>query len=136
MDPQHPVLLPTTLRDNVRFGREVSDEAIHAALADVGLGPLTATLADGLDAPLGDGGLPLSAGERRRLAVARALLRDPRLVLIDEPTANLDRVTAEQLTDVLGRLVAGRTAVIATHDELPRRLADLTIDLRIAPVTR
>lgn len=128
--PQHPVLLPASLRENVVFGRPADDDAVRDALSRVGLGPLVASLPDGLDTPLGDADLPLSAGERRRLGVARALLRDPRLVLVDEPTANLDRVTAEGVTDALAALLAGRTAVVATHDELPRRLADHVLDVR------
>ncbi|MGE4427567.1 MAG: thiol reductant ABC exporter subunit CydD [Solirubrobacteraceae bacterium] len=123
--PQHPVLLPESLGDNVRFGvDDLPDARVVAALDTVGLGPLVAALPEGLHAPLGDGGLPLSTGERRRVAVARALVRDPRLVLVDEPTANLDRVTAEQIVDALAVLGTGRTMVIATHDDLPGRLAD------------
>ncbi|WP_210495921.1 thiol reductant ABC exporter subunit CydD [Patulibacter sp. SYSU D01012] len=128
--PQHPVLLPASLRENVAFGRPADDDAVLDVLGRVGLGPLVASLPAGLDTPLGDADLPLSAGERRRLGVARALLRDPRLVLVDEPTANLDRVTAEGVTDALAALLAGRTAVVATHDELPRRLADHVLDVR------
>lgn len=127
--PQHPVLLPDTLAANVRFGRDADDDAVRGALDAVGLGALLRALPRGLDTPLGDVDLPLSAGERRRLAIARALLRDPRLVIVDEPTANLDGVTAENIVAVLERLVAGRTAVIATHDPLPLRLADRVVDL-------
>lgn len=128
--PQHPVLLPDTLRENVRFGATADDRAVRDALDTVGLGPLLAALPLGLETPLGDADLPLSAGERRRLAIARALLRAPSLVIVDEPTANLDRVTADGITDVLGVLARDRTTVIATHDDLPLRLADrvLTLD--------
>lgn len=134
--PQTPVLLAASLRENVAFGVDADDDALRDALGRVGLGPLAASLPAGLDTPLGDADLPLSAGERRRLAVARALLRDPRLVLVDEPTANLDRVTAEGVTDALAELLAGRTAVVATHDELPRRLADAVLDLYPAGAAR
>lgn len=130
--PQTPVLLPASLRENVAFGTGADDDAILDVLGRVGLGPLAASLPDGLQTPLGDADLPLSAGERRRLAVARALLRDPRLVLVDEPTANLDRVTAEGVTDALAALLHGRTAVVATHDALPRRLADQVLDIGAA----
>lgn len=127
--PQHPALLPDTLAANVRFGRDADDDAVRDALGAVGLGALLRALPLGLQTALGDVDLPLSAGERRRLAIARALLRDPGLVIVDEPTANLDGVTAESIVAVLERLVAGRTAVIATHDALPLRLADRVVDL-------
>jgi ATP-binding cassette subfamily C protein CydD/ATP-binding cassette subfamily C protein CydCD len=127
--PQRPVLLPASLRDNVRFGVEADDAALREALRTVGLAPLLEALPAGLDTPLGDVELPMSAGERRRLGVARALLRDPALVLVDEPTANLDRVTAEEVTDALAALLAGRTGVVATHDALPRRLGEHVLDL-------
>jgi thiol reductant ABC exporter CydD subunit len=137
--PQHPVLLPGSLRDNVTLGADAEDGAVLLALRAVGLDGLARALPDGLDTGLGDGGLPLSAGERRRVAIARAILRDPRLVLIDEPTANLDDVTADEVLLALTALVRGRTAVIATHDGAPLRLAGRTVALRdgrVVPVAR
>lgn len=127
--PQHPALLPATLRENVLLGTPGRDGEVRAALTAVGLAPLAGALPAGLDTPLGDGGLPLSAGERRRLAMARALVRDPALVLVDEPTANLDAATAEEVVRALEVLVHGRTAVLATHDPAPLRLADAVVTL-------
>ncbi|WP_320669191.1 thiol reductant ABC exporter subunit CydD [Patulibacter defluvii] len=132
--PQHPVLLPASLADNVRFGGEADDDAVRQALAAVGLDGLETALDAGLATALGDGGQPLSAGERRRLAIARALLRDPALVLVDEPTANLDQRSAEQVVDALAGLLRGRTAVVATHDPLPWRLGDRALALRAGTV--
>ena len=83
-----------------------------------------AGLPGGLAARLGEGGVAVSAGERRRLALARIALRDPALVLVDEPTANLDAVTAALVRDALERVVAGRTAVLVTHDPDVAALAD------------
>ncbi|EHN11090.1 Transport ATP-binding protein CydD [Patulibacter medicamentivorans] len=128
--PQQPVLLPASLGDNVRLGVDATDGEVRRVLEQVGLLALVAALDGGLDTPLGDGGLPLSAGERRRLAIARALLRDPDLVLVDEPTANLDQRTAEQVVEALAGLLRGRTALVATHDPLPQRLGDRTLRLR------
>lgn len=127
--PQHPVLLPASLRENVALGVPTDDRAIRAALDGVGLGPLVDALPAGLETLVGDGALPLSAGERRRIAIARATIRDPRLVLVDEPTANLDETTARDVVDALAILVRGRTAVIATHDPAPLRLADRVVRL-------
>ncbi|MCW2676054.1 MAG: cydD, partial [Modestobacter sp.] len=86
-----------------------------------GLGPLLASLPAGLDTPVGAGGTSLSGGERRRLAVARALLADREVVLLDEPTAHLDPPTARALVTDLRRALAGRLVVCVTHDQ---QLAD------------
>ncbi|MEV4421757.1 thiol reductant ABC exporter subunit CydD [Patulibacter sp. NPDC049589] len=128
--PQHPVLLPGTLRENVALGTGADDADVAAALHDVGLGPLLRALPAGLDTAVGDGGLPLSAGERRRVAIARAIASRPLLVLVDEPTANLDAVTSAGVVDALERLLRGRTAVLCTHDAAPLRLADEIVALR------
>ncbi|MDO9410868.1 thiol reductant ABC exporter subunit CydD [Patulibacter sp.] len=128
--PQHPVLLPGTLRENVALGADADDAALGEALRAVGLGPLLRALPHGLDTVVGDGGLPLSAGERRRVAIARAIASRPRLVLVDEPTANLDAVTAAGVVDALEHLLRGRTAVLCTHDSAPLSLADEVVALR------
>lgn len=126
--PQHPALLPASLAENVRFGRaDIDESSIVAALDAVGLMALVRALPLGLQTPLGDGGLGLSAGERRRVGLARAIVHDPHLVLVDEPTANLDHLARTQVIAALRHLVAGRTAVISTHDPAPLVLVDRTI---------
>ncbi|MDX8152397.1 thiol reductant ABC exporter subunit CydD [Patulibacter brassicae] len=134
--PQRPTLLPGTLRDNLQPPASRSDRSLTGALRTAGLGPLLAALPAGLDTPMGEGGLPLSAGELRRLAVARALLREPRLVLVDEPTANLDPDAAASVVAALDRLVTGRTAVIASHDPAPLRLAHDVVVLEAGRVVQ
>ena len=128
--PQRPVLLPATLADNLRLAdAQAGDEQLWAALAAAGLEHWATGLPGGLKARLGEGGVAASAGERRRLALARIALRDPALVLVDEPTANLDAVTAALVRDALERIVAGRTAVLATHDPEVAALAARTVAL-------
>jgi ABC-type transport system involved in cytochrome bd biosynthesis fused ATPase/permease subunit len=133
--PQRPVLLPATLADNLLVADpNASDACLWAALATAGLDAWAAGLPGGLAARLGEGGVAVSAGERRRLALARIALRDPALVLVDEPTANLDAVTAALVRDALERVVAGRTAVLATHDPEVAALATRTVELRAGRV--
>jgi thiol reductant ABC exporter CydD subunit len=128
--PQRPALLPATLAENLRLAdAEAGDEQLWAALAAAGLGPWAAGLPGGLAARLGEGGVAASAGERRRLALARIAVRDPALVLVDEPTANLDAVTAALVCAALARIVAGRTAVLVTHDPDVAALAARTVVL-------
>ncbi len=128
--PQRPVLLPATLAENLRLAdADADDERLWAALAAAGLDAWAATLPGGLAARVGEGGVAASAGERRRLALARIALRDPALVLIDEPTANLDAVTAALVRDALERIVAGRTALLVTHDPEVAALASRTVTL-------
>jgi thiol reductant ABC exporter CydD subunit len=128
--PQRPALLPATLADNLRIADpSASDACLWAALTTAGLDAWAAGLPGGLAAQLGEGGVAVSAGERRRLALARIALRDPALVLVDEPTANLDAVTAALVRDALERVAAGRTAVLATHDPEVAALATRTVEL-------
>lgn len=128
--PQRPVLLPATLAENLRLAAPAaSGRELRAALAAAGLEHWAASLPGELEARLGEGGVAVSAGERRRLALARIALRDPALVLVDEPTANLDTVTAGLVVDALERITAGRTAVLVTHDPAVAALATRTVVL-------
>ncbi|MCW2696018.1 MAG: cydD, partial [Modestobacter sp.] len=122
--PQEAHVFDASLRANLALARERGaltgadgDEAMRAALAAAGLGGLLAALPAGLDTPVGPGGTSLSGGERRRLAVARALLAGRDVVLLDEPTAHLDPPTARALMSDLRQALAGRLVVCVTHDQ-------------------
>ncbi len=113
---QPPIVFPTTLRDNISYGRrEATPEEIMAAAEAAQLDPLLARLPDGLDTEIGERGATLSEGERLRLTIARAILRDAPIVILDEPTSALDAETEALLMQSLDRLLAGRTSFVIAH---------------------
>ena len=114
--PQRPHLFARSIADNVRLGHpDATDHAVRSAIADAGLDDVVAGLPHGLATRLGAEGAGLSAGERQRIALARAFLRDAPLLLLDEPTANLDGATEEAVLSTVKRLMVGRTVVMAAH---------------------
>ena len=114
--PQEPTLFRGTVADNIRLGvPAASDLEVRAAAADAGAHAFVAALPEGYDTVVGEGGRPLSAGERQRIAIARAFLRDAELVILDEPTANLDPVSAELVGEAIERLRPGRTVLLIVH---------------------
>ncbi len=114
--PQRPYLVRGTIADNLRIGDgHAGEDAVARAVALCGLSDLVAQLPLGLATPVGEGGLTLSAGERQRIALGRAVLRDAPLVLLDEPTAHVDTAREEALRDALSPWLEGRTVVVAAH---------------------
>lgn len=113
---QDAPVLATTLRNNLRFAApDASDDDIHDIIARTRLDELLARLPDGLDTELGHRGITLSGGQRQRIAIARALLRRPRLLLLDEATSQLDAVNEHQLRHVVAELAGTTTVLIAAH---------------------
>jgi thiol reductant ABC exporter CydD subunit len=128
--PQRPHLFDASIADNVRLGRRgASDEEVRAAIADAGLTDVVAGLPAGLDTVLGDRGAGLSAGERQRLALARAFLRDAPLLLLDEPTAGLDGHTELEIVRSIDRLARGRTVLLVAHRPALVAMADRVVSL-------
>lgn len=134
--PQDPVLLPGSLRDNTRLAAPgATDAAVIDALADAGLAGLVADLPEGLETRLGEGGARLSSGELRRLALARAILTGAELLVLDEPTAQLDALTAAGLLRTITELRQGRITLLITHDPELAATADQVIHLADGHVT-
>ncbi len=114
--PQQPMLFHATVADNIRLGDPTADDRrVRAAAELAGADRFVAALPDSYATIVGDGGRPVSAGERQRIALARAFLRDAPLVVLDEPTANLDSKSAAVIGDAIERLRRGRSVLIVTH---------------------
>jgi ATP-binding cassette subfamily B protein len=109
-------LFSATVRDNLTFfDPGIPDERLMAALDTLGMGDWVRALPAGLDTVLASGGAGLSAGQAQLLAFARAFLRDPGLIILDEASSRLDPATERQLEHALTRLLQGRTAIIIAH---------------------
>ncbi|OMF94859.1 thiol reductant ABC exporter subunit CydD [Paenibacillus sp. FSL R7-0337] len=123
---QHPYIFAGTFADNIAIGagRKVSREEIRQAAEDAGLAPLVAGLEQGLDTHVGEGGRGLSGGEKQRLALARAFLKRPALILFDEPTVGLDLQTEQILQSSITELARKATMITVAHRLYTIRQAD------------
>ncbi|MBC2865841.1 thiol reductant ABC exporter subunit CydD [Streptomyces mexicanus] len=130
--PQRPHLYAGTVAENVRLARPDADEAaVRAALADAGALAFVDALPEGMDTVLGEDGTGLSAGQRQRLALARAFLADRPVLLLDEPTAALDGATEAEIVQAVRRLSVGRTVLLVVHRPALLELADRVVRLDV-----
>jgi ATP-binding cassette, subfamily C, bacterial CydD len=128
---QRPVLFSATIRDNIHFARpEATSDEVEAAARNASVDEFTATLPDGLDTKVGEGGYGLSGGQAQRVAIARAFLKNAPLLLLDEPTAHLDPATEAEVLDSLRRLALGRTVILASHSAAAHGFAGRRVDIR------
>ena len=128
--PQQPTIFRGTVADNIRLGDgRASERRIRDAAVLAGADRFVEALPSGYETVVGDGGRPLSAGEGRRIALARAFVRDAQLVILDEPTADLDRTSAEVVAEAVERLRIGRTVLLIAHRRELVRQADRVVAL-------
>jgi ATP-binding cassette subfamily C protein CydD len=129
--PQHPTIFRGTVADNIRLGDASADDArVRSAAELAGAAAVIGALPDRYETVVGEGGRSLSAGEVQRIALARAFLRDSALVILDEPTANLDPASAGLVRDAVERLQFGRTVLLIVHRPELAALADRVVHLR------
>ncbi|MEZ4634343.1 MAG: ABC transporter ATP-binding protein [Caldilineaceae bacterium] len=113
---QDTFLFGGTIRDNIRYGKlDATDEEIHAAARAVGAHEFIMKLPDGYDTEVGENGVNMSVGQRQILSFARALLSDPRILILDEATSSVDTATEKQIQQALERLLEGRTSFVIAH---------------------
>jgi ATP-binding cassette subfamily B protein len=114
--PQEPFLFTGTIGDNIAFARpEATADDIEAAIRAVGLEELMERLPHGIDTPVHERGQSLASGERQLIALARAFLAGPRVLVLDEATSNLDLKSESRVEAALDRLLEGRTAILIAH---------------------
>jgi ATP-binding cassette subfamily B protein len=122
---QDPVLVSGTIASNIRFAKpDATDDDVVRAARAVGVDKIAARLSGGLEHAVREGGSGLSSGERQLISIARALLADPRILILDEATSNIDRPTEVLIERALDRLLHGRTSIIIAHRLSTVRRAD------------
>jgi ATP-binding cassette subfamily B protein len=123
---QEPFLLPLSVAENIAYGRpSASREEIERAAVAANAGAFIRKLPQGYDTVIGERGASLSGGERQRLSIARAILKDAPILILDEPTASLDAATEASVMEALARLTRGRTTIVIAHRLSTVRRADL-----------
>jgi ABC-type multidrug transport system fused ATPase/permease subunit len=130
MIPQMPVLFNRSIYDNITYGHEgVSRERVMGMLAELGLDEVVRGREGGLDFVVGKNGSRLSGGQRQLIWCMRVMLGDPQLLLMDEPTASIDKASKERLLRLLRHMMKDRTVVMVTHDEFLMRQATRVLRL-------
>ena len=133
--PQDPFLFSGTVRDNIRYSRPAAtDEEVRLAASHIGSGEWLSDLQAGLDTDVGERGANLSMGQRQLVALARVLLKDPVIFLLDEATASIDPFTEMQIQDGLDTLMRDRTAIVIAHRLSTVRHADRILVLRMGEI--
>ncbi len=123
--PQNSILFSGTIRDNITYGMpSVSEKKLKEALDAANLSSFIESLPDGLDTLVGEHGGTLSGGQRQRISIARALIRDPRVIVLDEATSALDSISEKEIQNALANLTKDRTTFIVAHRLSTIRNAD------------
>ena len=131
---QRPFFFAATLADNIRLGQpEAGPEQVLDAAERAQVMAFARNLPDGLDTMVGQGGWPLSCSQAQRIAIARAFLKDAQLLLLDEPTAQLDPAAEQEVLESLRRLTIGRTVILVTQAVFGHEFTGRRLDLGARP---
>ena len=123
--PQQSILFTGTLRENITYGSDkISEERLWEVIRAANLEDVVKNLPDGLDTMITEHGENLSGGQRQRISIARAFLRDPKILILDEATSALDSISEKKIQDSIQKLVKGRTTLIVAHRLSTIRNAD------------
>jgi ATP-binding cassette, subfamily B, bacterial len=134
---QEPCILHATIGENIRYARpDASDAEVAEAARRAALDAFIDRLPERFDTIVGERGMALSAGERQRIALARAFLIDPAVLVLDEPTASLDEGTERQVIEGYEAAMRGRTTIVITHRAELARRAHRVLTLATGPTTR
>jgi ATP-binding cassette subfamily B multidrug efflux pump len=134
---QDPFLFSGTIAENIRFGRpDATDDEVEAAARAIGVDRVGSRFPEGLEHVVREGGAGLSAGERQLISIARALLADPRILILDEATSNIDRPAEIAIEQAFDTLLRGRTSVIIAHRLATVRRADEILVIERGRVTQ
>jgi ATP-binding cassette subfamily B protein len=112
---QDVIILPGSIRENIAFGLEISDELFTEVIYKAQLNKVISELPDGMNTIIGEGGFELSAGQKQLLSLARVLVRDPKILILDEATASIDSATEILVEQAVKKTVEGRTSIIIAH---------------------
>jgi ATP-binding cassette, subfamily B, bacterial len=128
---QEPFLFSRTIRENITYGvgREVSDEEVEAAARAAAIHDVILTFPEGYDTLVGEKGVTLSGGQKQRVAIARTLLKNPRILILDDSTSSVDTETEAEIRQALANLMQNRTTFIIAHRIQSVMNADLILVL-------
>jgi ATP-binding cassette subfamily B protein len=128
---QEPFLFSRTIRENITYGlgRQVPEAEVEAAARAAAIHDVIITFPDGYDTLVGEKGVTLSGGQKQRIAIARTLLKDPRILILDDSTSSVDAETEGAIREALERLMQGRTTFIIAHRIQSVMIADLVLVL-------
>ena len=134
---QSPYLFQASVRENIAYARPgATDEEVHEAARAAAIHDRILALPEGYRTVIAERGQTLSAGERQRIALARAILADPKVLILDEPTSALDEANERAIADTLVRVAQGRTAIVITHRASLARIAHQTVILDVKQASR